>query len=123
MVIDTSVILAIFFKEQHHEWAVEQMNSHANELRMSTVNLTEVLIHLKDQQPQLYSKLEDEILFNGIRFVSPDVSQAKFAAEARMKYPLNLGDCFAYALAVQENCPLLTLDKDFRSLPHSVVIP
>lgn len=123
MVIDSSIILAIFFKEQNYEWAIQQMNSHSNELRMSTVNLTEVLIHLKDRQPKLYSKLEDELLFNGIRFVAPDVTQAKIAAEARMKYPLNLGDCFAYALAVQENCPIMTLDKDFRTLPLKVLIP
>lgn len=34
MVIDTSVILAIFFKEQHAEWAAAQMNAHAPELRV-----------------------------------------------------------------------------------------
>lgn len=43
MVVDTSVILSIFFKEKYCDWATDQMNNHMKELRMSTVNLTEVL--------------------------------------------------------------------------------
>jgi ribonuclease VapC len=123
MVIDTSVILAVFFKEQYCEWAVAQMNTHARALRMSTVNLTETLIHLQDRQPQLFRSLENTLLHNGIRFVAPDIEQSRIAAQARMKFPLNLGDCFAYALAVQEDCPILTLDKDFRSINHPIVHP
>lgn len=123
MVLDTSVILAIFFKEKHADWAATQMNRHAHDLRMSTVNLTETLIHLQDRQPQLFESLKEQLLYNGIRFVVPDVQQAEFAAQARIKFPLNLGDCFAYALAVQENCSILTLDKDFRVLDHPVVCP
>jgi uncharacterized protein with PIN domain len=123
MVVDTSIILAVFFKEKHSAWAVEQMNRHARELRMSTVNLTEALIHLQDRQPQLFLSLEDELLYNGIRFVAPDVEQSRVAAQTRIKYPLNLGDCFVYALAVQEDCPILTLDKDFHLLNHTIIHP
>ncbi len=90
---------------------------------MSTVNLTEVLIRLRDRQPEQAAELEERLLASGIRFVAPDVKQARIAAEARLLYPLNLGDCFAYALATTENCPLLTLDGDFRSLPCVVLIP
>jgi ribonuclease VapC len=123
MVIDTSVILSVFFKEKHAQWAVKQMNKHSAELCMSTVNLTETLIHLRDKQPKLYEQLEEQLLYNGIRFVSPDVKQSQIAAEARLRYPLNLGDCFAYALAKQEDCPLLTLDKDFKLLDCDVIFP
>ncbi|HSW94093.1 MAG TPA: type II toxin-antitoxin system VapC family toxin [Gammaproteobacteria bacterium] len=123
MVVDTSVILAIFFKEKHCQWAVDHMNKHARELRMSTVNLTETLIHLQDRQPQLFSTLEDKLLYNGIRFVAPDVEQSKIAAQARINFPLNLGDCFAYALAIKEDCPILTLDKDFLKLDHPIIFP
>lgn len=123
MVIDTSVILAIFFKESHYDWALAQMNQHALELRMSTVNLTETLIHLEDRQPQLFKSLEEQLLYKGVRFVAPDIEQSRIAAKARLRYPLNLVDCFAYALAVQENCPILTLDKDFLIADHTVVHP
>lgn len=123
MVIDTSALLAVFFKEKHCDWVIMKMNAHANELRMSTVNLTETLIHLQDKQPQLFQKLEDELLRSGIRFVAPDIEQSRIAAHARLRFPLNMGDCFAYALAVQERCPILTIDADFRIIDHPVILP
>jgi len=58
-----------------------------------------------------------------IRIVCPTRRQAEMAAAARLRFPLNLGDCFAYALAMDEDCPLLTLDKDFRSTDIRVVLP
>ena len=123
MVLDTSVVLAVFFAEDSSQWVADKMTEHAVELRMSTVNLTEVLIRLKDRQPQLYPELEEQLLGSGIRFIPPDVEQARIAAEARLRFPLNLGDCFAYALAISESCPILTLDRDFRNLDCPVLLP
>jgi len=123
MVVDTSVILAVFFNESHGAWAVEQLSEHAAVLSMSTVNLTEALIRLHDRQPTLSDQLQQRLITSGIRFVPPDVEQAKIAAHARLAYPLNLGDCFAYALAVIENCPILALDSDFRHVDRPVVRP
>ena len=54
------------------------------------------------------------IFASEIRFVAPTPSQAVEAARARGLFPLNLGDCFAYALAKEEGCLLLTLGKDFK---------
>ena len=90
---------------------------------MSTVNLTECLILLKDRQPTLYEELECGILASGIRFVAPDVEQALVAAAARLRYPLNLGDCFAYALARSEGSAILAVDRDFRTVDLPVVLP
>lgn len=42
---------------------------------------------------------------------------------ARLRYPLNLGDCFAYALAKDEDRTLLTLDRDFRRSDLRVILP
>jgi len=123
MVVDTSVLLAIFFAEPDGKWAERQLAEHASELRMSTVNLTETLIRVRDRQPQLYLEIEAELLTSGIRFVAPDVEQARIAAEARLRYPLNLGDCFAYALATVEDCPILTRDGDFRAVDRPVLLP
>ncbi len=39
------------------------------------------------------------------------------------RYPLNLGGCFAYALATVEDLPILALDGDFRSTDRPVVHP
>jgi uncharacterized protein with PIN domain len=88
---------------------------------MSTVNLAEALILIRDRQPALADDLESRLLTSGIRFVAPDTSQARTAARARVRFPLNLGDCFVYALAVAEACPILTLDRDFRVVDRPVV--
>ena len=40
-------------------------------------------------------------------------SRQALAVAARLRWPLNLGDCFAYALAIREESPILTLDEDF----------
>ncbi len=123
MVVDTSALLAVFFAEPHGPWVVSQLNTHWGELKMSTVNLTETLILLRDRQPTAYDALEERLFQSGIAFVAPDASQTLEAARARLRFPLNLGDCFAYALARQENCPILTLDRDFRSVDIPVLIP
>ena len=123
MVVDTSVILALFFDEPYAEWAAAQLEAHASELRMSTVNLTECLIRVRDRQPQDAEALSQRLIESGIRFVPPDVTHAELAAAARLRFPLNLGDCFAYALAKAEGCAVLTLDADFRQLDIEVRLP
>src|SRR5688572_14987043 len=123
MVVDTSILMAVVFEERHADWAVEQLTAHAPRLRMSTVNLAEALILIRDRQPQLAEELEEQIMELGIRFVAPDIEQARIAAAARIRFPLNLGDCFAYALACEEDCPILTLDEDFRNVDPEVLLP
>ena len=62
MVVDTSVILAVYFDDPQAAWAAEQLTRHAGQLRMSTVNLTEVLIRLRDRQPTLASDLQQRFV-------------------------------------------------------------
>jgi len=123
MTVDSSVLLSILFAEPTASWAEEQLTVHAGRLVMSTVNLTEVLIRIRDRRPQHIDRLEAQLLNSGIDFVAPDVEQASLAAEARLRYPLNLGDCFAYALAKSRGLSLLTLDTDFRAVDIPVVSP
>lgn len=123
MVVDTSAVLAVFFDEPNAAWVATQLTNHERALRMSTVNLAEALIRIRDRQPQLAGDLEDRLLSSGIRFVAPDVRQAQIAATARLMFPLNLGDCFAYALAKTEDCGILTLDADFRVVDCPVLAP
>ncbi len=123
MVVDTSAILAVLFNEKQGPKVAEIMEASSHQLRMSTVNLAETLILLEDRQPQLFEELKKDILSLSIRFVSPSVAQAEVAAAARLKYPLNLGDCFAYALSKEEDCPILTLDLDFKRTDRTVIIP
>jgi uncharacterized protein with PIN domain len=53
VVVDTSAVLAVFFGEPSARWVSSQLTANARALRMSTVNLTETLIHIRDRQPQL----------------------------------------------------------------------
>ena len=123
MLIDTSALLSLFFNEKHGTWVEDQLEKHHDSLRMSTVNLAEVLILVKDRQPQLFEKIRTELLSSSIRFVPPTVAQAEKAAKARLEYPINLGDCFAYALAMEEGCPILTLDKGFKKTDATLLMP
>lgn len=113
MVVDSSALLALLLNEPPAEWVLQIFKDNAGSLRMSTVNLAEVLIRLEDLQPQLFAGLRETILTSGIRFVPPTESTAVIAASARMRFPLNLGDCFTYALAKEEGVAILTLDADF----------
>ena len=123
MVVDTSILLAVFFNERHGPWAADRLREYSQRLRMSTVNYAEALILIQDRQPHLLSEIREAIQASSIRLVPPTAEQAETAAAARLRLPLNLGDCFAYALAVQEDCPLLTLDRAFRKTDIPVVLP
>lgn len=121
MVIDTSAFLAIIFNEKKGAQIADILENHADELRMSTVNLAEVLILVENRQPQHFNDIREELFSSSIRFVPPSLKQAEIAAKARLLYPLNLGDCFAYALAKDEGVSLLTLDEDFRKTDLKLV--
>ncbi|HYM10934.1 MAG TPA: type II toxin-antitoxin system VapC family toxin [Bryobacterales bacterium] len=123
MVVDTSILVAVFFNEPFGPWATDQLNENARRLRMSTVNYAEALILIEDRQPQLFAEIRSAIQSSSIRLVAPTPQQAEIAAAARLRFPLNLGDCFAYALARQEDCPVLTLDRDFLKTDAAVVVP
>ena len=123
MVVDTSILLAILFNEKHGPWSADRLQKHYGDLQMSTVNYAETLILVQDRQPSLFQDIREAIEVSAIRLVAPDARQAELAASARLRYPLNLGDCFAYALAKQEDCPVLTLDRDFRKTDVPVILP
>lgn len=123
MVVDTSVLLAIFFNERFGPWALDRLQANRDQLRMSLVNYTETLILVEDRQPRSAKEIREAIDGSGLRLMAPTREQAEIAASARLRYPLNLGDCFAYALAKVEECALLTLDRDLRRTDVPVILP
>lgn len=88
MLVDTSALLALLFDERQTPWVSARMNEHAGKLVMSTVNLAEPLIRVRDRQPTVFPTLERRVLDGGIRFVAPSVEQARIAADARGRVPL-----------------------------------
>jgi ribonuclease VapC len=123
VVLDTSALLAVCFEETAGAWVTAQMERYSSELMMSTVNYAELLILIAERRPALKVEFLERMRESTIRLIPPSAEQAEVAAVARKKYPLNLGDCFAYALAKEEDCPLLTLDRDFRRTDVKVVLP
>jgi len=123
LVVDTSVLLAVIFNEPHGSWAANRLHEYRGALRISTVNYAETLILVRRRQPQLYAQIREAIEASSIRLAAPDAIHAARAADAKEQFPLNLGDCFAYALAKLESCPILTLDRDFLKTDLDVVIP
>ncbi len=123
MVIDSSVLLAILFKERHASWALEKLKTCSSRLLMSTVNLAEVLIRARDLKESAYDQIKDEVLRMGIDFVPPDTEAAFIVSQARLRFPINLGDCFAYALAKMEKVRLLTIDAGFQKTDLEVLHP
>ena len=123
MVLDTSALLAIYFNEPLAGWVLDQIDKQREQLRMSIVNMTECLILIRDRNRTGYAELSERLLAEPIAFVPPTVGQAQIAAAARLRYPLNLGDCFAYALAKEEDDILLAVDTDFRRTDARKVLP
>jgi ribonuclease VapC len=95
----------------------------AEDLQMSTVNYVETLILVGDRFPRRVEEVREVIDSSQIVVIAPTRRQGEIAARARLRFPLNMGDCFAYALAKEQECPLLTLDRDFRNTDIDVVLP
>ena len=123
MVVDTSALLAVLFTEPSGTWVADHLRDNSRSLLMSTVNYAEVLILVADRSPGTALEVREAIESSSITLVPPSVRHAEMAAGARKRYPLNLGDCFAYALAKDEGCPVLTLDRDFRNTDVTVILP
>jgi ribonuclease VapC len=122
MILDTSAVLAVAFREPSAARVLDEV-SRAGQVMMSTVNLAETLIVFRERKPDTFAELFNELLDSGVQFIAPDRAQAELAASARHRFPLNFGDCFAYALAKTQNAPLLTLDSDFRATDIPVIVP
>lgn len=112
VVVDSSALLAVLFAEPLAE-RVANILSAAEQPVMSAVNYTECLIRVLDRAPAAAKTLELALAEFALEIVPVDRALASDAASARLRYPINLGDCFAYALAKSRGMALLTLDTDF----------
>jgi uncharacterized protein with PIN domain len=113
----------VLFNESQAAWVAGELQKQAGSLIMSTVNLAEAHIIIRSRQPTLAPQLEATLCDGSIHFVAPTVPQVRIVADARLRLPLNLGDCFAYALAVTEQCELLAVDTDFGKVDIPVIVP
>jgi ribonuclease VapC len=121
MIIDSSVIVAILRREPEADAFAEAMDQ-APTRRVSAVNYVEAAVIIDSRRDLIVSRaLEDLLRQSQTMIEAVTLEQAKLAREIYSQYGkgrhragLNLGDCFAYALAKEKGEPLLFKGNDFR---------
>jgi len=121
MVIDTSALVALLLDEPERAAFAAAIEADPKRL-VSAVTLVEAGIVLEARLGQPGADALDLLLQRAdIQIVAVDREQAEIARRAWRTFGkgndpagLNLGDCFAYALAVAAAEPLLFKGEDFR---------
>lgn len=108
----SSALLAILFAEPQAQRIAEILSATEQPL-ISAVNYAECLIWVLDRAPDAAETLERALSGFVLEVVPVDLQLASVAAHARLRYPINSGDCSAYALAKVRKLGVLTLDSDF----------
>ena len=126
MVIDTSAIMAILKAEPEAQRLADAIDE-ADTRLMSAASLVEAGI-VAESRREGGKKLDEFLLRARIEIVPFDADQAAIAREAfrrfgkgRHRAGLNLGDCFAYALAQHAGDPLLFKGEDFAATDVTIV--
>jgi ribonuclease VapC len=121
MVVDTSAIIAIIFREP--EWHdLSQAAAGDPVLTMSAVSIHEasVVAAGKKKDPLAVQLIDDFIRDLQVEVIPVDLENARTARTAYLRFGkgyhpagLNLADCFSYSLARARNEPLLFKGTDF----------
>ena len=120
MILDSSTLLAIVFREPGHEELLGSIRD-AEIVAAGAPTLTETGIVLEarlgDRAPGLLERLLDELGVQEISFGSVHWREAleAFRRFGKGRHPaaLNLGDCMTYAAARLTGEPLLCVGDDF----------
>ncbi|MFJ4652169.1 type II toxin-antitoxin system VapC family toxin [Nocardia sp. NPDC088792] len=121
MIVDASAVIAILQREPERPAFLEAITS-AEQPMMSVVNHLEVAIKVDRNPDPIVARRADDLI-KRLRIDLQPVT-AEQAAIARAAYrdfgkgsghraQLNFGDCFAYALAITTDKPLLYKGNDF----------
>lgn len=121
MIVDSSAIVAILSAESDARELADAVEE-ADDCRVSVVNYVETAIVLDSRRDPALSRRFDAFIREAQVILEPvTVEQAKLAREAYRDFGkgrhgagLNLGDCFAYALAKEKGEALLFKGDDFR---------
>ena len=121
MIVDSSALLAILFREPDRERYLRALAGAVNP-RISAVNYVEAAVRIDMGGNPVASDAFDDLVREAAIAIEPvTVEQALLARRAYRTYGrgsgsparLNLGDCFAYALATAAGEPLLFKGNDF----------
>ena len=119
MVVDTSALIAILFDEAEKSTFADKIDT-ATDPKVSAVTRVEAMMVYLGRRNNEPSDVLDLLDILGLKTVDVNRAQADRALDAftrfgKGRHParLNLGDCFAYALASTLNEPLLFKGEDF----------
>lgn len=131
LVVDTSAVVAALTEEPGHRQIKEQL-SHVDQRLMSAATLVELGIVIESRYGDAGALLVDRFIRDAAIDVVPlSAEHAQRAREAWRRFgkgrghpaQLNLSDCYTYALADAENCPILCTGKDFAAAELPVMLP
>ena len=116
--IDASAIVAVLLQESEEDVFLEILSRQP--AQMSPVGYWEAHTRIHGARGAEGVRRLDRLLANlNIQITPAGAETARLATEAQITYGkgtparLNLGDCFAYALAKEQNLPLLYKGDDF----------
>jgi|SRR5215213_2157888 len=119
MVIDTSALIAILFDEPEKRSFAAAIDA-AIDPKISAVTHLETTIVYLGRRKNEPTDISDLLNILGLKTADVDRAQIERALDAFVRFGkgrhparLNLGDCFAYALAATVNEPLLFKGDDF----------
>ncbi|HEY0835408.1 MAG TPA: type II toxin-antitoxin system VapC family toxin [Azospirillum sp.] len=122
--VDTSALMAIILDEPSANACMTCLES-TSDVAISAGTLAEALIVA--ERRGVRAELERLVDGLGLDVVAVTSAAARRVADAYARWgkgvhaaSLNYGDCFAYALAQERDCPLLFVGKDF---PRTDVSP
>lgn len=122
MVIDTSALAAILFREPERQKFLDAIVADGERL-VSAATMLETGMVVEGRQGEAAGREFDLFAVRaGLKIVSFDEEQLEIARSAWRKYGkgrhsagLNFGDCLSYALAKSTGEPLLAKGTDFAS--------
>jgi ribonuclease VapC len=127
-VLDSWALIA-FFEDEPAADDVERLLQQAAEgkqrLLMSVVNWGEVYYNtMREASREAAEQTAQEIAALPIDIigVSDDLALAKQAAIFKATHKMSYADCFAAALAKQENAELITGDREFKAVEGKIQI-
>ena len=121
MIVDSSALIAILKEEPEADRFMVTL-AEADELGMSAATYLETGIVVDRNDNPLLSKRLDSVMETFVIVIAPVTeSQARLARAAYRRFGkgsghaagLNFGDCFSYALAIEQGQPLLFKGADF----------
>jgi ribonuclease VapC len=129
LIVDASALLAILMDEPERN-QFRELIARAADPEISPVNFLEVCLRVdRGTMPDMADRLEPLLGRLGVGIATVGPEQAYLARDAFRRFGkgnhparLNLGDCFAYALAKARSEPLLFKGDDFRHTDVEVAL-